>query len=201
MRRNLRPDRMEAAWWSGVHSCDKKVTIALVGKYVQLHDAYLSVAEALRARAAMKTALKCDIDWVDSEAGYRRKRCRRLLADVRRHSGAGRLWRPRALKGRSCRAAMRGSNDVPYLGICLGMQIAVIEFARNVLGLAATQTPANSTRRARPGDRSDAGPDRAIIPKAAPCGWARIPVKPRTGTMLARAYGCGGNSGAPPPPL
>ena len=116
---------------------NKKVTIGLVGKYVQLHDAYLSVAEALR-HAGYVYGARVQIKWIDSEtindenAAETLAGCDGLLVP----GGFGN----RGIEGMISTARYARTSDVPYLGICLGMQIAVIEFARSVLGL----TDANS---------------------------------------------------------
>ena len=109
----------------------RSVTVALVGKYVQLHDAYLSVAEALQ-HAAASFGARADIKWVDSE-----ELCEENVGAVL--GGADGILVPggfgdRGIEGMILAARYARENDVPYLGICLGMQIAVIEFARNVLG-------------------------------------------------------------------
>ena len=116
-----------------IRSLDRSVTIGLVGKYVQLHDAYLSVAEALRhAGYACGTAV--DIRWIDSET-IRDDNVREQL------SGCSGLIVPggfgdRGVEGMIVTARYAREHDIPYLGICLGMQVAVIEFARHVCGLA-----------------------------------------------------------------
>lgn len=110
---------------------DKTVKIALCGKYVQLHDAYLSVAEAL-AHAGYENAAKVEIKWVDSEtiiAGN----VKELLGDVDGILVPGGFG-GRGIEGKIECARFARENNIPYLGICLGMQTAVIEFARNVLG-------------------------------------------------------------------
>ena len=110
----------------------KKVTIGLVGKYVQLHDAYLSVAEALR-HAGYAYEARVQIKWIDSETisvdNVKEKLagCDGILVP----GGFGN----RGIEGKITTARYARENNVPYLGICLGMQISVIEFARNVLGL------------------------------------------------------------------
>ena len=120
-----------------IHSRSKTVTIGLVGKYVQLHDAYLSVAEALR-HAGYALDAKVEISWIDSET---------LTEDSYEETltGLNGILVPggfggRGIEGMILAARFAREKKIPYFGICLGMQIAVIEFARNVLGL----TDANS---------------------------------------------------------
>ena len=110
---------------------DKTVKIALCGKYVQLHDAYLSVAEAL-AHAGYENAAKVEIKWVDSET-ITAGNVKELLGDVDGILVPGGFG-GRGIEGTIECARYARENNVPYLGICLGMQTAVIEFARNVLG-------------------------------------------------------------------
>ena len=111
---------------------NKKVTIGLVGKYVQLHDAYLSVAEALR-HAGYVYGARVQIKWIDSETITAENVAETL-------AGCDGLLVPggfgnRGIEGKIATAHYARTNNVPYLGICLGMQIAVIEFARYVCGL------------------------------------------------------------------
>ena len=111
---------------------DKSVKIGLIGKYVGLHDAYLSVAEALR-HAGYHHKAYIDIDWIDSEK----------ITDENAHEMLGDLsgiivpggFGSRGIEGMIAAARYARENDVPYFGICLGMQIEVIEFARNVAGI------------------------------------------------------------------
>ncbi len=112
---------------------NKKVKIALVGKYVQLHDAYLSVVESLN-HAGFETGAEVEIKWVDSEL-VTQYTVDDLLGDcdgILVPGGFG----SRGLEGKLSATKYARENNIPYLGICLGMQSAVIEFARNVLGLS-----------------------------------------------------------------
>ena len=108
---------------------NRKVTIGLVGKYVQLHDAYLSVAEAIR-HAGYVYSTRTNIEWINSEqitddnAAEILGGCDGIIVP----GGFG----DRGIPGMISTAKYARENNVPYLGICLGMQIAVIEFARNV---------------------------------------------------------------------
>ena len=116
----------------------RQVRIALVGKYVKLEDAYLSVAEALR-HAGVHHGCKVQIDWVDSESVGESEVTRRLQeADGILIPGGfgGRGW-----EGKIAAAQIARERKIPYLGICLGMHVAVSEFARNVAGMEG----ANST--------------------------------------------------------
>ncbi|MBP5279732.1 MAG: CTP synthase, partial [Erysipelotrichaceae bacterium] len=112
---------------------EHKVTIGLVGKYVKLHDAYLSISEAL-THAGYACHSKVKVRWIDSETVNREnvadklKDCDGIIVP----GGFG----DRGIEGMIITAEYCRTNDVPYLGICLGMQIAVIDFARNVCLMA-----------------------------------------------------------------
>jgi CTP synthase len=114
------------------------VPIALVGKYVRLEDAYLSVAEALR-HAAIHHGCRVEIEWVDSEAVGTDAVAKQLerAAGILIPGGFG----GRGIEGKIRAAQIAREQGIPYLGICLGMQIAVSEFARHVAGMEG----ANST--------------------------------------------------------
>ena len=116
-----------------IHARSKTVKIALCGKYVQLHDAYLSVAEAL-AHGGYENDAKVEIDWVDTES-LTRDNVAEKLGDADGIIIPGGFGN-RGIEGMVLAAQYARENNVPYFGICLGMQIAAIEFARNVLGYA-----------------------------------------------------------------
>lgn len=111
---------------------DKTVTIGLVGKYIKMFDTYLSIVEAL-THAGIYNGAKIDLRWIDSEkitadtAVEELKDCDGIIVP----GGFG----DRGVEGMIEAARYCRENDLPYFGICLGMQIAVIEFARNVAGL------------------------------------------------------------------
>ncbi|MCR4686687.1 MAG: CTP synthase [Lachnospiraceae bacterium] len=108
------------------------VQIGLVGKYVELHDAYLSVAEALR-HAGFALNAHVDIKWIDSEEIKPENVEEKLggLHGIIVPGGFG----SRGIEGMILSAKYARENDIPYFGICLGMQIAVIEYARHVAGI------------------------------------------------------------------
>jgi CTP synthase len=114
-----------------------EVTIAMVGKYVELSDSYKSVNEALR-HAGMKNHARVKIEHVDSETITSETVARLAKYDAILVPGG---FGKRGIEGKICTARFARENKVPYLGICLGMQVATIEFARHVAGLA----DANST--------------------------------------------------------
>ena len=112
---------------------DKKVEIALVGKYTQLHDAYLSVVEALH-HGGIENRTEVSIRWVDSEE-LEKEGCGKMLAGIDGMIIPGGFGN-RGTEGMILAAQYARENRIPYLGICLGMQMAMIEFARDVIGYA-----------------------------------------------------------------
>ena len=114
-----------------VKNATETIKIAIIGKYVQLHDSYLSVVESLK-HAGFANDLKVEIEWIDSEeitketVSERLKDCRGVVVP----GGFGN----RGVEGKIEAVKYVRENNIPFLGICLGMQVAAIEFARNVLG-------------------------------------------------------------------
>jgi CTP synthase len=117
----------------------RTVRIALVGKYIKLEDAYLSVSEALRHAASLQDS-RVEIEWVDSEGledpAQALERLVGLDGILIPGGFGGRGW-----EGKICAARVAREQQIPYLGICLGMHVAVSEFARHVAGMEG----ANST--------------------------------------------------------
>nr|MDD5837559.1 CTP synthase [Eubacteriales bacterium] len=110
------------------------VKIAMVGKYVELHDSYISVNEALK-HGGIETRSKVDINWIDSESlEADGADLDKIFADVDGILVPGGFG-SRGIEGKILACNYARTHGIPYLGICLGMQIAIIEFARNVLGL------------------------------------------------------------------
>ena len=116
-----------------IRSQSRSVTIGLVGKYVQLHDAYLSVAEALR-HAGYALDTRVEIRWIDSE-GLTEETVSSQLAGLNGILVPGGFG-SRGIEGMVLAAQYAREKQIPYLGICLGMQIAVMEFARHAAGLS-----------------------------------------------------------------
>ena len=114
------------------HSPKETVKIGLVGKYVELHDAYLSVAEALR-HGGIANRAEVEIKWIDSEE-IDENTVDSHLSDVDGILVPGGFG-TRGTDGKILAAKYAREKKVPYLGICLGMQLAIIEFARNVCGI------------------------------------------------------------------
>ncbi len=168
-----------------IKSLQRQVTIGLVGKYVQLHDAYLSVAEALR-HAGYACNARVEIRWIDSE-GVTEATAAETLA------GCDGLIVPggfgdRGVEGMVETARYARENDIPYLGICLGMQVAVIEFARSVCGLA----DANSGEFApeSPHKVIDFLPDQdETVSKGGTLRLGAYPCRIAEGSVMRRCYG------------
>lgn len=159
--------------------------IGLVGKYVQLHDAYLSVAEALR-HAGYYHNTHVDIEWIDSE-GITEDNYKEVLGSLDGIIVPGGFGN-RGIEGMILAAKFARENNVPYFGICLGMQISVIEYARNVLGIK----DANS------GEFDENGKNKVIdfmpgqsdeIDKGGTLRLGAYPCVIRKGTTMERCYG------------
>lgn len=108
-----------------------KVTIALVGKYVQLHDAYISVVEALK-HGGITNHATIDIKWVDSET-ITEDNVDELLGEVDGILVPGGFG-TRGIEGMITAIRYARENKIPFLGLCLGMQLTIVEYARNVVG-------------------------------------------------------------------
>ena len=109
-----------------------QVTIALVGKYTQLHDAYISVVEACK-HGGVANQSDVTIKWIDSET-ITDENIDKLLAGVSGILVPGGFG-SRGIDGMLLAIQYARENNIPYLGLCLGMQLAIVEFSRNVLGL------------------------------------------------------------------
>ena len=139
LRLNTPPAKLER-WDELVYETEhpqQEVRIAMVGKYVDLSDSYKSLNEAVR-HAGMKNHAKVVIEYIDSETITTENISQLAKFDgILVPGGFGK----RGVEGKICAARFARENKVPYLGICLGMQVATIEFARHVAGMA----DANST--------------------------------------------------------
>ena len=161
------------------------VKIALVGKYVKLEDAYLSVVESLR-HAGIEHGGKVEIDWIDSEHLDAEQAAERLAGvdGILIPGGFG----GRGIEGKIAAARVAREQGIPYLGICLGMQVAVAEFARHVVGMEG----ANSTEfdPETPWPVIDLLPEQKEISDLG--GTMRLgadPVKLHEGTRIRELYG------------
>ncbi len=121
-----------------LHHPDKEVTVSLVGKYVSLHDAYLSVVEALK-HGGISNRAKVNINWIDSEE-ITKENVENKLKDSDALIVPGGFG-TRGIEGMITAIGYAREKKKPFLGICLGMQLSLIEYARNVAGLeGATST-------------------------------------------------------------
>jgi CTP synthase len=163
------------------------VRIGLVGKYVGLHDAYLSVAEAL-GHAGIFHNVHVEIQWIDSE-GIREENPAENLAGLDGIILPGGFG-SRGIEGMILAAQYARENHIPYFGICLGMQIAVIEFARHAAGLPHADS----------GEFDDRCPDKVIdfmpgqsdeIDKGGTLRLGAYPCEIIPGTTMERCYGPG----------
>ena len=163
------------------------VRIGLVGKYVQLHDAYLSVAEALR-HAGYALNAKVDIEWIDSET-INESNCAQTLGRLDGIIVPGGFG-SRGIEGMILAAKYARENCVPYFGICLGMQIAVIEYARHVAGIAdAHSGEFDELCRHKVIDFMPGQSDN--IDKGGTLRLGAYPCLIQPGTTMARCYGAG----------
>ena len=166
-------------------SHEKTVEIGLVGKYVALHDAYLSVVEALH-HAGYRHGLTVNIHWLDSEL-INDDNAEEILSPMDGIIVPGGFG-SRGIEGMIVSARYARENDIPYFGICLGMQVEVIEFARNVCGLSL----ANS------GEFDEESPDKVIdfmpgqsdeIDKGGTLRLGSYPCRIKEGSVMERCYG------------
>ena len=164
---------------------NNRVKIGLVGKYVQLHDAYLSVAEALR-HAGYALDTKVEIEWIDSETltEENAEETLRPLAGIIIPGGFG----GRGIEGMILAAEYAREHRLPYFGICLGMQVAVIEFARHRAGLAGAnshefdENAPHQVIHYMPGQNDD-------VDKGGTLRLGKYPCVLKENTVIARCYG------------
>ena len=162
-----------------------EVEIALVGKYVSLHDAYLSVVEAL-THGGIENDVKVNIRWVSSEdvtddsAARLLSGCQGILVP----GGFG----GRGIDGMLCAIQYARERSVPFLGICLGMQMAVVEFARHVCGLAQAHSSEFDPQTAHP--VIDLMPDQVgVTAKGGTMRLGSYPCRLLAGSRAAEIYG------------
>ncbi|NLV73833.1 MAG: CTP synthase, partial [Chloroflexi bacterium] len=139
LKLDVRPPDM-SAWQKMVTNIlepGPTVRIALVGKYVGLHDAYLSVSESL-LHATSFLHRRLELEWIDSEQ-LDSENCSQVLAGVDGIVVPGGFGE-RGVAGKIAAARYARENKVPYLGLCLGLQVMVIDFARHVIGNAAANS-------------------------------------------------------------
>ena len=186
---NLQLPPCDMAEWkemlSRIASRTRQVKIALVGKYVKLHDAYLSVAEALR-HAGYETGAKIEIDWIEAEdvTGETADKLLSSADGILVPGGFG----DRGIEGKILAAKYAREHDVPYLGICLGMQVAVIEYARHILGWKDANSSEFSPH--SPHSVIDLMPDQqGNLPKGGTMRLGAYPCKIYPGSIMEMSYG------------
>ncbi len=168
-----------------IRTAEGSVRIALVGKYVQLHDAYLSVEESLN-HAAAACGVKADISWIDSE-NVTDENAEDLLGDCDGILVPGGFGN-RGIEGKIASARYARENNVPYFGLCLGMQIAVIEFARNVMGWKDANSTEFDEHTTHP--VIDLMPDQVnITDKGGTMRLGSYPCRLKSGSLARAAYG------------
>jgi CTP synthase len=166
-------------------SAEETVRVAVVGKYIKLQDSYLSVVEAL-GHAGGEHGVKVEIDWIDAEDLIDPALTKERLA-----TADGVLVLPgfgdRGTEGKIEAARYARESGTPYLGLCLGMQIAVVEFARHSVGL----TKANSTEfdPESPHPVIDIMPDQIGVEKGGTMRLGHYPCQIRPGTSASEVYG------------
>jgi len=166
-------------------SAEEAVRVAVVGKYIKLQDSYLSVVEAL-GHAGGEHGVKVEIDWIDAEDLTDPAATNERLA-----GSDGVLVLPgfgdRGTEGKIEAARYARESSTPYLGLCLGMQIAVVEFARHAVGL----TKANSTEfdPESPHPVIDIMAEQIGVEKGGTMRLGRYPCKIVPGTLAAGVYG------------
>ena len=176
-----------AAWRWMVNELERekpKVRIGLVGKYVELHDAYISVREALR-HAALYAGVDVEIEWIsatDLEKGIGLERLEQVDGIVV-PGGFG----SRGVEGKIMAAKYAREHQVPYLGLCLGMQVMVIEYARNVLGMEDANSPEFDQRTRHPVIDLMAE-QRGLEDKGGTMRLGLYPCVIQPGTLAARLY-------------
>jgi CTP synthase len=179
------PDMTEWQHMVGkLHNLSDEITIGLVGKYVELHDAYLSIVESL-CHGGIANGVKVNIKWVHAES-VDGQTAKQLLSDVDGILVPGGFG-DRGIDGKIMAIQYARENKVPYLGICLGMQTAVVEFARNVAGLKG----AHSTEfdPSTPYPVIDLMPEqKQIADKGGTMRLGAYPCNLKTGTLSAKAY-------------
>ena len=166
-----------------IHNRKGEIQIALVGKYVKLHDSYLSIVESLY-HASFVVGKEVKIKWVDSDT-VTDETAKEIFKDCKGIILPGGFGN-RGVEGMICACRYARENKLPYFGICLGMQIAVIEFARSVLGY----TDANSREFDEQCSHSviDLMKDQEGVIMGGTMRLGKYPCKVMPDTILSKAY-------------
>ena len=176
------------AFLDGVQNPDHEVEIAIVGKYTELEDAYMSITEAFN-HAGSELSTEVQVDWVDSD--------RITLEDLEQREAPDGLLVPggfgaRGTQGKIDAIRYARENGIPFLGICYGFQLAVVEFARNVLGLDDATSKELMEERGIDSENPvvDLLPEqRSIEAKGGTMRLGATPVRITTGTRAHDLYG------------
>lgn len=163
----------------------RRVTVAIVGKYVMLSDAYISVVEALK-HGGVKLGAQVDIKWVLSE-DIEKHGAEQYLKDVDAILVPGGFG-DRGIEGKIQAATYARENKIPYLGLCLGMQTAVIEFARNVANMKGAHSTEFDPKSPYP--VIDLMPDQHnVVLKGGTMRLGRYPCSLKAGSIASQVYG------------
>ena len=195
---NLEANPADLSVWQQIETAianlEQEITIAMVGKYVDLTDAYKSLNEALY-HAGIRSGNKVNIRYVDSEDLAQQGTG--LLADVDGIIVPGGFGN-RGIEGKILAVQYARENRIPYLGICLGMQIAVVEYARHVLGLAGAGSTEWDDKVADPvvalvtewvNERGETEQRDAHTDLGGTMRLGALPARLKSGTQIARIYG------------
>ena len=169
------------------NASDREIKVALVGKYVALHDAYLSVVESLY-HAGYEAGVQVKIKWIDSE-DLESPSCNlnEVFGDVQGVVIPGGFG-SRGVEGKIAAIRYVRENNIPFLGLCLGMQCAVIEFARHVCGMKEAHS--KEFNDATPYPVIDLMEDQEdVTEKGGTMRLGQYPCKLKEGTMARRLYG------------
>ncbi len=168
-----------------IESSEAEVRIGLVGKYVNLPDAYLSVAEALR-HGGFSSGARVEIDWIQSDDAEG------LLAEGRLQGLDGIVvpggFGVRGVEGKIAAAAYAREHEIPFLGLCLGMQCAVIEFARDACGLEGANSSEFDSRTPHP-VIDLMNEQREVVDMGGTMRLGAYPARLVPGTIVHAAYG------------
>ena len=195
---NLEANPADLSVWQQIETAianlEQEITIAMVGKYVDLTDAYKSLNEALY-HAGIRSGNKVNIRYVDSEDLAQQGTG--LLADVDGIIVPGGFGN-RGIEGKILAVQYARENRIPYLGICLGMQIAVVEYARHVLGLAGAGSTEWDDKVADPvvalvtewvNERGETEQRDAHTDLGGTMRLGALPARLKSGSQIARIYG------------
>ena len=195
---NLEANPADLSVWQQIETAianlDAEITIAMVGKYVDLTDAYKSLNEALY-HAGIRSGNKVNIRYVDSEDLLQQGTG--LLADVDGIIVPGGFGN-RGIEGKILAVQYARENRIPYLGICLGMQIAVVEYARHVLGLAGAGSTEWDDKVAAPvvalvtewvNERGETEQRDVHTDLGGTMRLGALPARLKSGSQIARIYG------------